>query len=47
MTDVQVVDQLPDTSKDASGANGTSAEVNVSKLSVIKCQLYVVLRKLL
>ena len=37
MTDVQVVDQLPDTSKDASGANGTSAEVNVSKLSIIKC----------
>ena len=32
MTDVQVVDQLPDTSKDASGANGTSAEVNVSKI---------------
>ena len=36
MTDVQV-DPLPNTSKGASGAIGTSPEVNVSKLSVIKC----------
>ena len=34
---MQDADQLPKTSKDAIGADSASAEVNVSKLVLIKC----------